>query len=362
MEIEISQVVLQILLDKTGHLLQTKDLKPILTNYFVSAEDGVVTVVGSNLELSVTAQTDNVEVKETGNVLLPAGVFSNIIKSIGDKEVILLSVKDSRVVVKAKGAKWEFATNTAVDEYPQLPDYEVDSKLMVDKGDFLEKVSKVLIAVSRDTKRPQMQLVNFSDNLMVASDGAQYQEAAFDFSGSMVIPLLVLEELVRFLKLSHCEHFTIGQSENIISVLADGDCFVGAKSVADFPDVSRIKDAVSENSSIVSAQKSILLNAIRRVMILSNQETNAVKLSVSEDSGVFSCEDKFGNQAKESITLFYDGEPRDLQVNGNFFIKLLLSSTSPDIQLYLGEDVGMRKSYIQLKEENHIGIISQIVG
>ena len=288
-------------------------------------------------------------------------MFGDIIKSIKADAEVSISIEGGKASIRAIGTSWSININEAVDEYPKLPKLEVSEFVLVNRGDFLTKIGKVLVAVSRDIKRPEMQLVRIMDNSIIATDGAQCQEESFPFDDSLVLSLSVLEQLVFLLKRVEVDTFMIGQTNEQIVVRVNSDEFVGAKAIAKFPNVDMLKERVTGNNILVSGTKEILLGAIKRVRILANQETNAISLSISKGRGVFRCEDKFGNFAEEVVDIFYDGEDRVVNANANFLYNLIETNSDPTVNLYLGTDEGSRRSYILLKEEGHIGILSQVI-
>ena len=360
MEFIIKKHVLSPMLAKTKGLVMEKDLKPVLCNFYLEVMSGTLRLMGTDMSLSVVASTSLVEIKEEGRTLLPGKLFDEVVKSI-DAEDIRICVKEGKADIYADEYHSSMVlSNANMDEYPSLPNLSEAVCQALDRKEFLSAFAKILVAVSRDVKRPQMQLVNIQNGCMVATDGAQYQEAQISYEGELLLTLSVAEELVRVLRISEESVFHLGEVDDYIAVRIGEDEFIGQKTVEKFQSVCLITEAAAKNDQKLAVSRASLLAAIKRCRIMANPETNVISMELDENRAVLRCEDKYGNFATESLDVYWVSPHRIIGANALFLYNLIESNSGDDVTIFLGVDVGMRKSYLALRDgDEHLAILTQ---
>ena len=96
-----------------------KSTLPALEGILVTARGKTLTLVGYNLELGITS-TLPAKIEEEGEVVIPAKLFSEIIRKTASDEILLSC--DQRFLVEIKGGVSEFTIlGMSPLEFPELP-------------------------------------------------------------------------------------------------------------------------------------------------------------------------------------------------------------------------------------------------
>ena len=178
---------------------------PVLTGIHLKAHKDVLTMTGSDLEITVRASVP-VAVTESGEAVLPSRIAVDIIRSL-DSGAIEVAVEGEEA--KISGGRSQFSVRTLpVDDFPSLSDPKGD-EVTVSTADLAAGLKQVVRAASGDDARPILTGV-----LMSAEDGGRrlvatdsYRLAVRDLPEATVlsegqkvlVPSRALDELGRVL-------------------------------------------------------------------------------------------------------------------------------------------------------------------
>jgi len=362
MKFSVEKFVFEALVHKSGGLLSTRDIQPVLKNFLVEAnikdDDFVLKVIGCDTELSAVASTSIVEIEESGRVLLPGGILKGLVKEAPDG-LVTVELKEEKCVISAGSARWELGVGN-VEEYPPVPVVEELEKIALDKVQFLRAYGKVSYAAARDTLRPSYQLMDICGNKIRATDGAQFQQVDFESSGiSVSVPIRAVDQLVTILRVSEEDEFFIAVSDSYIAFLIGNDYFLSLKSQHVFPNVDSWITLACNNNVEVSVDKQELLSAVRRVRVVADVDSNTMILTLGTNSVVLECRDKYGNWAKQDLGVFYEGVPRRIGVHSQFFYNLCKAVEGGSVKMFLSESLDIKEPLV-FKDERQFGILNQL--
>lgn len=126
---------------------------PILSHVMLKAEAGMLTVLGTNLELGVTT-TIRGKVEGVGQCVMPAQVFTNYVNLLsGDRVDCSLEGTELTITSGSQHSKIRGADPT---EFPLLPSIERSRQLLVNRQELLRGLEHVLACVATDDSRPEL--------------------------------------------------------------------------------------------------------------------------------------------------------------------------------------------------------------
>ena len=129
-----------------------KSTLPALEGILVTARKGGLTLVGYNLELGITAALP-ARVEEEGEVVIPARLFSEIVRKTGSQEIQLSC--DSRFLVEIKGGVSEFTIlGMSGLEFPELPAVGEGDSVFLPQDKLRSMVDQTLFAVAQNDAKP----------------------------------------------------------------------------------------------------------------------------------------------------------------------------------------------------------------
>jgi len=152
MQLSIHQKPLAKAVETASRFVPTKSPVPVLSGVKLTVLDNDTLVIGAtDLECGVLVSVPAV-VKDAGEVVIPAKVFTSFIKHLPDTE-LTLQTKGQNLQLKADGTNAEF-NGFSVEEYPMFDiikdeDYEITFPYSV----FRQVLDQTLYCVSTDNAR-----------------------------------------------------------------------------------------------------------------------------------------------------------------------------------------------------------------
>ncbi|MDR1197205.1 MAG: DNA polymerase III subunit beta [Candidatus Nomurabacteria bacterium] len=229
-------------LNSVARIANSHSTLPILNNILLRAENGVLQLNATNLEVFIN-NSITAKVEEDGVVLVPANLITDFINNL-PKTKITLKTKDGKLKIEAGNYKSTINT-ISTDEFPAFPDDKLKTGFELDSELFKTSAGQVLPATSNDTTRPiltGLYLHTFNDKLyLTATDGYRLAEKQLidkKTDINTIIPATTISEVVRVIesdqaiKVSLNDEqikFEIGQI-TIISRLIDGN-FINYRSL-----------------------------------------------------------------------------------------------------------------------------------
>ena len=315
-----------------------KTTMPILSTVLVSAEKGDFSISATDLDISVTSRV-NGSVSEEGKIAAPAKKIAEIVKSLAGGEVLLetegeklaISCGKSRFVVNARSA----------DDFPKLPKQEGKTAFTVDPGIVSELTQKTIYAVSTDLTRPALCGVLWEVDRkgisMVSTDGHRLAkvEIAMDLGSvhkmDVIVPPKALATLRTYSEGENEVRISIG--ENSISFDMKETTIYSRLLEGPFPNYQRVIPAKNEKELVVS--RSALVDATKRVSILSDSLTRQVVFSIGANKLTLNVRTQELGEAREEIEASFAEEPMEIGYNANYVLDILRTIDSEEIVFLL---------------------------
>lgn len=358
------------ILDKASSVLPTKDVYDLLKNFQVTVTDDAVSVVATDLELAVIAQTKLAQVERTGVAVLPGHRMLQIAKEAEDDGDIVIDISGATAHIQVGRARWDLKLLEG-KEYPELPDIRSVDARKVDRVKFLEAVEKVVRAAGTDRARPSLMMLDIgpsqSRTVMRASDGIRYQQVDIDNwwpeDFDLQIPVTAVEDLSKLLRSTDGETIAIGETDGQIVFRIGPDTFIANKITAPYQSMEEavLRPALA-NDQELHVDRDAFIRAIKRVRIAADDTGRAVKLDLSANQVTVRAQDKFENMAEEVLDAAWSGPDRSLGFNHVHLLEMLLMTDVKSCDFFLGVDKKTRPSPILLKDDEtgQLGVLNQL--
>lgn len=353
--------ILQSMLEKASSVLPSKDHVPVLKHFQLEVTEQGLRVMATDLELSVLASTSTLAPeRKVGKAMFPGQKFLSLIKEAEDAE-IYIDVADGMANITCGPTTWNLRLRDGT-EYPAIPNVDAVTFHKIDRVKFLGGIHSVRYAASHDQTRTNLMMIDFTDGIMVACDGARYQradvvgkearEAGTTLDFSMQIPIGAVPNLVKLLRTTESDEIAVGESESALIFNIGADLFVANKMYAAFPDMEMLYHRpVMENTDELTVDRQELAEAIRRVRITADTETSAVMLCLTSNQLTVRAKDKYKNEAAQAIHAGWTFDDRELAVNHKHLSEMLDMTDAKTCLFKLGPDTKTKKSALLLEDE-----------
>jgi DNA polymerase-3 subunit beta len=343
MKLAIEKSVLLEALQNVQSIVGQRSTLPILSNVLLNAEGDQISLTTTDMEVCVKTQAA-ADITEGGGTTLPARRFFSICKEIPDGQVEI--EVDARDVATIRcGPSFFKLVGLPEDEFPPLPDFEESKVYTIDQPVLKEMLQKVIYASSTDETRYILNgaLLSFRDEKLaaVATDGRRLalveQELEFpeDAEIDLVIPSKTINELIKTLGNEGLVRIRVSSTQVafdfnqilILSKLIEGT----------YPNFKQvIPDQCEER---VAMDRETLLQAVRRVSLLTDDQTASVRLNFGSNKVELVTNNQEVGEARETIPVKYDGKEISIAFNPGFLMAPLRNLDSDEVFMELSDEL-----------------------
>lgn len=331
--------------------ISSKTAIEILTGLKITATNDHIVLTGSDADISIENEIGvddancELQIENSGAIVLPARFFSEIIKRLPE-DTFTLEVND-RFQATITSGQTEYQVNGVdADNYPHLP--EIDSKelLTIPADLFKQVVDQTVIAVSTQESRPLLTGVHLTikdgELHAVATDSHRLSQRKVKLTGAeslnydIIVPGRSLIELSRMIGDS-TDSLEIQISENQILFNFENTAFYSRLLEGMYPDTDRLIPKSAETEIEFDAIS--LLRAIERASLLSHEgRNNVVKLSldVEKQTALLSSNSpEVGNIEEELQFNSLSGKDIDLSFNPDYMKAALQAFGHAEVKMAL---------------------------
>ncbi|MHA7834654.1 MAG: DNA polymerase III subunit beta [Algiphilus sp.] len=327
MKIEIPRDTLFEALSAIIGVVERRQTLPILGNVLVTADEDVLSLLATDLELQLSCAVP-VTVVQPGRITLPARKMFDICRGLPEGAQITLEITEGRAVLSSSGSRFTLSTLPA-DEFPRL-DIESDGDpLTLKQQDLLRLLEKTHFAMAAQDVRYYLNglcLHLFDRQLRaVATDGHRLalSECALDerFEDRQVlVPRKGVQELQRLLDDSEAT-VELKLSAHQIALEVGSIAFVCKLIDGRFPEYQRvIPDA---DGMQLSGDRERVRQALARAAILANEKFRGVRLQLAENELRLQTHNPEHEEAEEVVEVHYDGTPLEIGFNVTYLLDAL---------------------------------------
>lgn len=336
MKIVIKQSTLVECLNKIQSGVQTKSGSlPILQNFLMEAKKDSIKFISTDLDIAIkNTYKGDFKIITEGSVTIPFRKLYDILGSIDEKEDVILSVDDDRIILTSGKTEVKIAT-LPVSDYPAIPSINEKQSFKVNAYDILYMIEKTIFSVSNDDKNTVLNGLLWKKEknsfTVVSTDGRRLSIVCRDLKDGVykdfkvVIPSRILDEISHFIK-SNCDEkddVVIDISSNQIGFRIKDTDFVSRFIDGNFPAYESVIPKSFESSAIVSSEK-LLISTKRAVICAGDVKTGFVKYNFKKDVLIISSSSQT-TDLKDEIDCSFNGKENEFVIvfNPKFIIDIL---------------------------------------
>src|ERR1043166_9690277 len=207
MNLRISKEQIITGLQAVQNVVSTRTTLPILSNVLIRAEKDRLEFTATDLDVTVSCAVE-AKVKKTGAATVPVKKLFSIVRELPNAEMDL-EVDDKNVCSIRSGASFYKINGLSADEFPPLPKFKEDKKVVLPQEAVKGMMKKTSFAISTDESRYVLNgiFISLKDYkmTMVATDGRRLAlvdeevDVAEQSQGEFIVPAKTVAELNRLL-------------------------------------------------------------------------------------------------------------------------------------------------------------------
>lgn len=347
MELTVGKADLQKELQLCQGVVEKRSTIPILSNVLLRANDGRLQIAATDLDVTILSST-SARITTPGGVTIEAKRLFDIVRSLPDDDVHIALQENNSVSVESGTAKFRLLGLPAED-YPTLPSVNVSEGFAIPLDELKTMVGKVKFAITHEETRFQLNgaLLKVQPNKleMVATDG--HRMALINFpsgitgkgkKGSDLTILIPRKALDEILRLEPGEDGTVrfGVSENQLFFEAGERRLLARMIDVNFPNYMEVISRDNDRHVMVDRER--LLSTIKRISLVANERTRAVRFDFAPGKLTVSSTNPELGDARETVPIDYAGQPFYVGLNAAYVMDFLSATDTPSVSLDLKDE------------------------
>jgi DNA polymerase-3 subunit beta len=311
-----------------------KSTMPILEGIYINTNKSTLTLIGSDMDVSIQTSVDATIVEE-GSIVIDAKIFGEIIRKLPNSTIKIETIENQLIKITCEKSVFDVVyMNT--NEFPELPEINENLTISVNQNILKNMIKGTSFAIAQDETRPILQGILFevkNKNLnLVALDGYRLairnEFLDTDINMEVVIPGKTLNEVSKILEdvddivdITFTNNHILFNLEKtkIISRLLEGK-FINYNSLLP-----------QEHKLLVNINRQELQNAIERASLMAKDgNTNLIKLDLQQDNLVITSNSQLG-KVREEISIKLQGEDIQIAFNSKYLLDVLKNVESDEV-------------------------------
>jgi DNA polymerase III subunit beta len=324
-------------------IVERKNTIPILANVLIEAKGDEIRMLATDLEVALRSRCA-ATIAKSGSLTLPAKKLFEIVKALPETDV---RIEEDKNGVKVAADRFDSRMQTLPrEDFPTLPEGTGKGRATLPRAALKEMVAKTQFAITGEDTRYFLNGAKFvlkPDSLtLVATDG--HRLALVDVKADIgiteeigvILPKKTLLELGKLLAEGEGD-ILFESGENHLFFEVGGRMLISRMIDGQFPAYERV--IPKGNDKDIEFERERLTSAVKRVALLSNERSRAVKFEIEKGKvEVTSSSSEFG-EAREQLPVDYAGTAMTISFNAQYVLDFLNVVETDIVSLSLKDEV-----------------------
>jgi DNA polymerase-3 subunit beta len=327
-------------------IVERKNTIPILANVLIEATGEGIRLVATDLEVGLRSACE-ATVTKTGSLTVPAKKFYEIVRSLTDTEIRIVEDKNG---VKISADRFDSRIQTLPrEDFPALPEWGGSKSTTLPGAGLKEMVAKTQFAITGEDTRYFLNGALFvirADSMsLVATDGHRLALVTVPRDGASgtpgeedrpILPKKTLGELGRLLTDGGGD-VQFERGENHLFFGVGGRTLISRMIDGQFPAYERV--IPKGNDKHIEFERDRLTSAVKRVALMSNERSRAVKFQIEKDRVDITSSSPDLGEAHEQLPVDYSGGSMQICFNAQYVLDFLAAVSTEVVSLDLKDEV-----------------------
>ena len=331
MQFVVSKQNLQKELGFVQGVVEKKNTIPVLSNILIeSVGESTIRITGTDLDVTIRCDMDAEEITTPGSICVQARKLFEISRLLPDAPVSFTKEDNDWVTVKCDRARFKLV-GVSREAFPEVPTFK-SAPTKIAAGVLKTFIDRTIFAITQEESRYTLSGAKFvldeTGAKMVTTDGhrlAYVEKKNVTTNGSTqaidtLIPRKTLAELTK-LTTGIDEEISLGLDENHIYFQIGPRLLISRMLYGQFPNYEMVMP--KNNDKSVEFSSSLLNLAIRRVALMADERSHAIRFHLEPNQLVISSQTAEEGEARETLPAEYTGEETDIGFNAQYLQEFL---------------------------------------
>ena len=349
MQFKIKRNILLKSLNFVQGVVEKKNTLPILSNVLLQLKDKKLSIIATDLDIVFYDEINDVKILSEGSTTTSAAILFDILRKISSDSELNFDLKsDNKLSLKSENSDFNLLC-LPTDNFPTFTEEFDSGEFQLDKARFLKLLNKTRISISNDDTRhylngiylhlTEAQNRNFLTG--VATDSHRLSSSSLEFGSiknftSLILPRKTVYQLCTLLTDLQGQ-LSIQTSENKIKFQIGNTKLISKVIDGKFPDYKKVVPTNNSKTLVVSSKD--FVNSIERVMSVSLDRKEGVKLSIAKDNVQLSVNSANSGEGNEKIKANFNGDSLSISFNSKYLIDIASEVEDKSIKMNLKDSV-----------------------
>lgn len=374
MKIIVETSKLNDIIDISSRFVAKNATLPILQNIYLKASIDSLIVRATDMEKYVEIEAP-CEIKVEWAITINAKTFSDIIKTVEDKQVEI-SVDPQTQIMNIKSWKDSFEINgISANEYVALPDVPQDNTITLDTQSLSDGIEKVEYSVTEKNFSPVLTGVLMKSKeedwqkklVFVGTDSFRLTEYKTNWTikwdeFSLIIPkmsIIDIKKISDYSQEKESENVEVKYSNNLIAFIFEADNMkILATSLLiqwNFPDYEREEVMPKSFNTKLIINKDDCEKAIKKIWILTRDINNFIQIEIDNWEATVSSGKTDKWTWKTNIPVLMEWEAVTFGINGRYITDFIKTMDSEEIVFNIVDN--QKPIILQNKDNNNYNCV-----
>ena len=330
-------------------IIEKKNTLPILSNVLLSAKNGKLSIIATDLDIVFYDEVGEVNIKTEGATTTSATILYDILRKISGNSEIKFNLKnENKINLITDNSDFNLLC-LPIDNFPNFVDDFQDNELSFNKSKFLALLNKTKMSISNDDTRHYLNGIYLhtteSENRKyltgVATDSHRLSSSSIEIDSEktfhpLILPKKTVYQLCNLLADTN-EKVLIKTSDSKIQFSIGKIKLVSKVIGGKFPDYRKVVPVGNDKTLTVSS--SDFVQAIERVITVSIDRKEGVKLDVGKDNIKFSVNSANSGEGNEIIKSSFSAEEMTVSFNSKYLIDIASEVEDKNLKINLKDPV-----------------------
>ena len=325
MEFSITKNALQKELGFVQGIVERKNTIPALSNILIeSVGENTIRLIGTDLDATLRCEAE-AEVQTPGSMCVGARKLFDIARTLPDAPVSFRKEENNWATVKCERSNFRLA-GVERESFPEIPSFR-SAPVKMPAEVFKTFIDRTIFAITLEESRYTLSGAKFmldkAGARMITTDGHRLAyierkdigEGAPKETMDTLIPRKTLAELNK-LTTGYDGEISLGADENHIYFEAGPRLLISRTLTGQFPNYEMVMP--KNNDKVAIFDGAALGQAVRRVALMSDERTRAIRLHLVPGSLNIAAQTAEEGEAKESVATEYTGEEIEIGFNAQY--------------------------------------------
>jgi DNA polymerase-3 subunit beta len=353
-------------INKILTVVDKRNSRPILTYALIKADGNTLEISATDLEVSAKVCVE-ANVNEAGTFCVNAKNIFDILRELPDGEVHLEIVEgENTLKLFFKDIHYSLLVYKNED-FPQIVFNNQNNEVKMSSQGLLDVIGKTSYAISTDETRLYLNGIYLQERdsklRAVATDGHRLSmvDTEVDVKGidsltnGIIIPKKGVYELKKLAESNPSAELKISLDDSFLYANSENTYYLSVRLIArEYPKYQAV--IPSKTSFLLTADRDLLFNAVRRIKIMSNEKSNGVRIHLKDKEMTITANHPSLGDASEKLAVDYNGKDMEIGFNAKYLIDTLSIFNDGEVLMELNNELSpviIRSS----NSPNHMGII-----